>query len=165
MLVESGSLRATKARPMPTNPLASSCSAPQIMDALPPVARVNSGFSGSYADWCEEGFSICEGYLIEAQNLYLQGDLAGFRAMAEAQFDDELEDETLVHANALLVGLALYRQGDDVRVVETGRCPVRLNLINLANLFRAMETTKGDMRMPRLHPDFEKILRKALVLS
>ena len=166
MLVETGSWRVTEMRPLSSNPLIASLAALRNMDAISSEApAADIAFSGSYADWCEEGFSICEGYLIEAQNLYLQGDLSGFRAMAEAQFDIELEDETLAHANALLIGVVLCRDTGAVQVIETGRCPVGLNLINLANLYRAMETTKGDMRMPRLAPDFDKLMRKALVLS
>ncbi|MFO1164078.1 MAG: hypothetical protein U1E55_02665 [Paracoccus sp. (in: a-proteobacteria)] len=51
------------------------------------------------------------------------------------------------------------------RSSKPGAARSELNLINLANLYRAMETTKGDMRMPRLAPDFDKLMRKALVLS
>ena len=40
----------------------------------------------------------------------------------------------LAHANALLIGVVLCRDTGTVQVIETGRCPVGLNLINLANL-------------------------------
>ena len=121
-------------------------------------------FNGSVADWCDQGFSICEGYLIEAQDLYLKGEIDGFVTMAEAQSDDELEDETIAHINALLSGLSFCRRAGALKMVETDRKP-GLNWLQLAQLYRAMETTKGDMRMPRLAPDFVKLMRKALVLS
>ncbi|WP_052081504.1 hypothetical protein [Paracoccus halophilus] len=141
------------------------------MSGRPPVALVPAGefnlpdFAASHADWCDLGFSICEGYLIEAQNLFLEGDPDGFREMAEAQFDTELEDETLAHANALLSGLSFRRLAGEILAVTSGRRAAGLNWWSLANLYRAMETTKGDMRMPRLDPEFEKRLRAAMVLS
>ena len=49
-------------------------------------------------------------------------------------------------------------------MVETDRKP-GLNWLRLAQLYRAMETTKGDMRMPRLDGGFERKLRAAMVLS
>ncbi len=121
-------------------------------------------FSGSVADWCDQGFSICEGYLIEAQDLYLKGEVDGFVTMAEAQSDDELEDETIAHINALLSGLSFCRRAGALKMVETDRKP-GLNWLQLAQLYRAMETTKGDMRMPRLDGGFERKLRAAMVLS
>ncbi|RQP04452.1 MAG: hypothetical protein D1H97_18170 [Paracoccus sp. BP8] len=123
------------------------------------------GFSGSLADWCEQGFSICESYLIEAQTLFIEGDASGFLDMAEAQFDPELEDEVLIHANALLRGVAFRRLAGRVQLIETGDAPLGLNWAAIANLWRAMETTKGDMRMPRLQPAFEQKLRAAMRLS
>lgn len=161
MLVEMGPWRAAKA-------------CPSMGQAVKPIhieaqnsdfALDAPDFSGSYASWCEEGFSICEGYLIEAQNFFLLGKLDGFLAMARAQFDTELENETLTHANTLLVGVAFRRLGNEVRAVEARPDSAGLNWLNIVNLYRAMDTTKGDMRMPRLHPAFDKILRKAMVLS
>ncbi|WP_147273310.1 hypothetical protein [Paracoccus lutimaris] len=122
-------------------------------------------FYGSVADWCDQGFSICEGYLIEAQNLYLKGDFAGFVSMAEAQSDDELEEETLSHINTLLSGLAFCRRAGEVQVVGGESGASGLNWKKVAQLYSAMETTKGDMRMPRLDRDFERKLRAAMVLS
>ncbi|GEK68343.1 hypothetical protein SAMN04244581_00331 [Paracoccus denitrificans] len=123
------------------------------------------GFSGSVADWCEQGFSICESYLIEAQNLFVEGDPSGFLAMAEAQFDAELVDEVLLHANALLKGVAFCRLAGRLQLAETGDAPLGLNWTAIANLWCAMETTKGDMRMPRLAPEFERRMRGAMRLS
>ena len=121
-------------------------------------------FRGSVADWCDQGFSICDGYLIEAQDLYLKGEVDVFVTMAEAQSDDELEDETIAHINALLSGLSFCRRAGALKMVETDRKP-GLNWLRLAQLYRAMETTKGDMRMPRLDLGFERKLRAAMVLS
>ena len=61
------------------------------------IETLGVSFSGSVADWCELGFSICESYLIEAQNIYIENDLGGFLSMAEAQFDADLSDEVLAH--------------------------------------------------------------------
>lgn len=124
-----------------------------------------NNFFGSVADWCDQGFSICEGYLIEAQNLYLKGDLDGFVTMAEAQSDDELEDETIAHINALLNGLAVCRRAGALKVVGSDQGATSLNWNKLAQLYRAMETTKGDMRMPHLDGGFERKLRAAMVVS
>ena len=122
-------------------------------------------FKGSVADWCDQGFSICEGYLIEAQNLYLQGDADGFASMAEAQTDDELEEAAISHINALVSGIAFCRRAGSLKMIETERGAPGLNWLKLAQLYRAMETTKGDMRMPRLDGGFERRLRAAMVLS
>ena len=103
--------------------------------------------------------------LIEAQNLYLNGDVDGFVTMAEALTDDELEDETITHINALLSGLFFCRRSGTLKMVETERGAPGLNWLKLAQLYRAMETTKGDMRMPRLDLGFERKLRAAMVLS
>lgn len=35
------------------------------------IETVGLEFAGSVPEWCELGFSICESYLIEAQNLFL----------------------------------------------------------------------------------------------
>jgi|GEM_PF-4024993 len=123
------------------------------------------GFSGSVADWCEQGFSICESYLLEVQALFLNGDPLGFLAMAEEQFDAELADEVLLHAGALLNGVAFRRLAGRLELVETGDAPMGLDWKVIANLWCAMETTKGDMRMPRLDPTFEKRMRMAMRLS
>ena len=122
-------------------------------------------FYGSVADWCDQGFSICESYLIEAQNVYLKGNLEGFVTMAEALADSELEQETLVHINALLNGLAFCRRAGEVTVVAAENGASGLNWKRVAQLYSAMETTKGDMRMPRLDGGFERKLRAAMVLS
>ncbi|WP_199258592.1 hypothetical protein [Paracoccus binzhouensis] len=122
-------------------------------------------FSGSVADWCELGFSICESYLIEAQNIFIENDLGGFLSMAEAQFDADLSDEVLAHANALLRGVAFRRLAGELQVVETVEGQADLDWQAVANLWRAMETTQGDMRMPRLDAGFEKQLRAAMWLS
>lgn len=127
------------------------------------IALAGIGFSGTAPDWCEQGFSICESYLIEAQSLFLDGDADGFLAMAEAQSDPELAAEILVHANALLSGMAFRWLGGQLALVDGAR--PGLNWPALANLWRAMEQTKGDMRMPRLAPAFERRLREALRLS
>ncbi|REF71762.1 hypothetical protein BDD41_0219 [Paracoccus versutus] len=132
---------------------------------VPGIGVGSRSFSGSVADWCEQGFSICESYLIEAQTLSIEGDPSGFVAMAEAQFDDELADEVLLHANALLRGMAFRRLGGRLQLVETGDEPLGLNWTAIANLWCAMETTKGDMRLPRLEPQFEKRMRAAMRLS
>jgi hypothetical protein len=124
-----------------------------------------ASFGGSVADWCDQGFSICEGYLIEAQNLYLKGNFDGFVNMAEAQSDDELEAETLLHINALLSGHVFCRQAGEVTRIETKSSDGGLDWNAVAQLYRAMETTKGDMRMPRLDRDFERKLRAIMVLS
>jgi hypothetical protein len=129
------------------------------------VEMMMTTFRGSVADWCDQGYSICEGYLIEAQNLYLNGDVDGFVTMAEALTDDELEDETITHINALLSGLSFCRRAGTLKMVETERGAPGLNWLKLAQLYRAMETTKGDMRMPRLDGGFERKLRAAMVLS
>lgn len=129
------------------------------------VSVTDGNFSGSVEEWCEQGFSICESYLIEAQALFVQGDLSGFRAMAEAQFDSELVDEALLHANALLLGVAFRRCDGRLELVETGKHPPGLNWEVIAHLWCAMEKTKGDMRMPRLEPGFEKRMRAAMRLS
>jgi hypothetical protein len=120
-------------------------------------------FSGSVPDWCELGFSICESYLIEAHNLFLEQDPAGFLSIAEAQLDEDLADAALAHANALLVGVAFRRLAGQLQLVEAEVAP-DLNWPNVANLWRAMETTQGDMRMPRLDGGFERELRAALRL-
>ncbi len=159
MLVEMGPWRAAKACSAMGGPGSSVHIVPQESD----TALAATDFSGSYASWCEEGFSICEAYLLEAQKFFLQGSLDGFLDMA--QFDTELENETLAHANTLLVGVAFRRVGERVRAVEARPDSAGLNWLNVVNLYRAMETTKGDMAMPRLHPAFDKILRKAMVLS
>ncbi|CQR85730.1 hypothetical protein JCM7685_1154 [Paracoccus aminovorans] len=122
------------------------------------------GFSGSVADWCELGFSICESYLIEAQNLFLERDLGGFLSMAEAQFDPELAGEVLTHANALMAGVAFRHLAGQLHLVETAE-EADLNWSTVANLWRAMKTTQGDMRLPRLDAGFEKALRAAMRLS
>lgn len=70
------------------------------------IETVGLDFAGSVPEWCALGFSICESYLIEAQNLFLQQDLGGFLSIAEAQLDDDLTGDALAHANALLVGVA-----------------------------------------------------------
>lgn len=141
------------------------------VDAIPAggpaqgVELTMTTFRGSVADWCDQGFSICEGYLIEAQNLYLNGEADGFVTMAEALTDDELEDETITHINALLSGLFFSRRSGTLKMVETEPGGQGLNWLKLAQLYRAMETTKGDMRMPRLDGRFERKLRAAMVLS
>lgn len=161
MLVEVGPWRAAEMRPVAGQSVRRLQNESKLFD----VALVTLGFSGTYSDWCEEGFSICEAYLIEAQNFFLHDRLDGFLAMAAAQFDAELADETLAHANALLADVRLYRSGDGIEVVKAPGGNAGLNWLNIVSLCRAMETTKGDMRMPRMHPAFERILRKALVLS
>ena len=108
-------------------------------------------FGGTMTDWCDLGFSICETYLLEAQGLYLDGDCAGLLALAEAQVDPELEAEVIAHLNSLLRGLALRRQDGRVRLVET-QGPLGLNWPVLADLWQAMDSAKGDMRMPSLAP-------------
>lgn len=138
--------------------------------AFLPLAGIEAGgavraFSGTIAEWCELGFSICESYLIEAQSLFIQGDLSGFVAMAEAQFDADLSDAVLRHADALLKGVAFQRRAGRLLLVETGESPLGLNWVAIANLWCAMETTKGDMRMPRLDPQFDKRMRAAMRLS
>ncbi|WP_062560402.1 hypothetical protein [Paracoccus aminovorans] len=122
------------------------------------------GFTGSVPEWCELGFSICESYLIEAQNLFLEQDLGGFLSIAEAQLDDDLADQALAHANALLAGVAFRWLAGQLHLVETEVEP-DLNWQAVANLWRAMETTQGDMRLPRLDAGFETQLRSALRLS
>lgn len=161
MLVDTGPWRAAEARNMTGRSGLPVDGKPRDSAA----ALTVPAFSGSYPDWCEEGFSICEGYLIEAQSFFLHGKLDGFLAMAAAQFDAELEDETLAHANALLVDVTFCRMSGEIESVESDHGDAGLNWLNVVNLYRAMETTKGDMRMPRLHPAFDKVLRKALVLS
>ena len=132
---------------------------------VPGIGVGGQSFSGSVADWCAEGFSICESYLIEAQTLFIEGDPSGFLAMAEAQLDAELVDEALLHANALLKGVAFRSLAGRLQLVEAGDAPLGLNWIAIANLWCAMETTKGDMRMPRLEPEFERRMRAAMRLS
>lgn len=122
------------------------------------------GFSGSVTEWCELGFSICESYLHEVQSLFLRRDLGGFRSMAEAQFDPGLADDVLTHANALLAGVALRHQSGQLRLVGTA-AEAGLDWESVVNLWQAMKTTQGDMRMPRLDAGFEKALRAAMRLS
>ncbi|MFC3570069.1 hypothetical protein [Paracoccus simplex] len=129
------------------------------------IETLGVSFSGSVADWCELGFSICESYLIEAQNIYIENDLGGFLSMAEAQFDADLSDEVLAHANTLLRGVAFRRLAGELQVVETVEGQADLDWQTVASLWRAMETTQGDMRMPRLDAGFEKQLRAAMRLS
>lgn len=137
-----------------------------------PAARSEQGgdptmisFRGSFAEWCDQGFSICEGYLIEAQNLYLNGDVEGFVTMAEALIDADLEDETIAHINALLSGLLFCRRSGGLEMVVIRSDLPGLNWLKLAQLYRAMETTKGDLRMPRLDGAFERKLRAAMVFA
>lgn len=128
------------------------------------IETVGLEFAGSVPEWCELGFSICESYLIEAQNLFLEQDPGGFLSMAEAQLDDDLTGDALAHANALLVGAALRFLAGQLHLVEVGVEP-GLNWQAVANLWRAMEVTQGDMRLPRLDAGFEGKLRAALRLS
>lgn len=122
------------------------------------------GFSGSTSDWCELGFSLCESYLIEAQNLFLERDLGGFMSMAEAQFDPELADEVMAHANTLMAGAAFRCLAGEVQLVETAD-EAGPDWGTVANLWRAMDITKGDMRMPRLDIGFDRAMRAAMRLS
>lgn len=122
------------------------------------------GFSGSVADWSELGFSICETYLLEVQSLFLEQDLGGFLSMAEAQFDPDLADEVLAHANALLAGVAFQHRAGEVQLVGTVE-EAGLDWKCVADLWAAMKVTQGDMRMPRLDATFEKALRSAQRLS
>lgn len=128
------------------------------------IETAGLGFAGSVPEWCELGFSICESYLIEAQNLFLEQDLGGFLSIAEAQLDDDLAAEALAHANALLSGVAFRWLAGQLHLVEAAVEP-DLNWPAVANLWRAMEKTQGDMRLPRLEADFESQLRGALRLS
>lgn len=128
------------------------------------IETVGLDFAGSVLEWCELGFSICESYLIEAQNLFLEHDLGGFLSMAEAQLDDDLTGDALAHANALLAGVALRFLAGQLHLVESETAP-DLNWQAVANLWRAMEVTQGDMRLPRLDSGFEGKLRAALRLS
>lgn len=136
--------------------------------SMPGMDHQAASFSGSVAEWCAIGYSICESYLLEVQSLYLDQDLAGFRAMIEAQFDPDLEQDMMTHANALLSGTTFQRLAGHSDITAEGHgadtTETDLNWQAAANLWRAMEATKGDMRMPRLDVGFEKQLRNALRL-
>ena len=57
------------------------------------------------------------------------------------------------------------RRAGEVTVVAAENGASGLNWKRVAQLYSAMETTKGDMRMPRLDGGFERKLRAAMVLS
>ncbi|WP_347266049.1 hypothetical protein [Paracoccus sp. (in: a-proteobacteria)] len=128
-----------------------------------PLAVARQEFPGTVQAWCEQGFSICEGYLLELQALHLDGNAEGLLAMIEAQPDPEMAAEAMARANVLVSGAAFAQLSGRPQLLETGAPGPCWPM--LANLWRAMEMSKGDLPMPRLAPAFERRLREALRLS